>query len=130
MTIKDRIDEFISYKGLTVKAFEQEIGISNGLWAKAKSVSEDVLLKILGRYPQISSEWLLKGMGEMFASSNPVDDEVIRLREEVRRLKDELTRMSDPNLKEKENKVYNLWMKFMQITMEMQELYKEEKERK
>ena len=30
MGIKERIEEFINLKGLTVKAFEQEIGISNG----------------------------------------------------------------------------------------------------
>jgi transcriptional regulator with XRE-family HTH domain len=52
------------------------------------------------------------------------DTEVSKLREENRKLKEELTRMSDPILVEKENKVYNIWMKFMEITEEMQELYK------
>lgn len=54
--------------------------------------------------------------------------ELERLREENRRLKEKLTRMSDPKLIEKENKIYNLWMKFMEITEEMQVLYKEKGE--
>ena len=56
------------------------------------------------------------------------NDELERLREENRRLKQELSRMSDPGMKEKENKIYNLWMKFMEITEEMQVLYKEKGE--
>lgn len=53
-----------------------------------------------------------------------LEEQIIHLREENRRLKEELTRMSDPKLVEKENKIYNLWMKFMEITEEMQVLYK------
>lgn len=63
------------------------------------------------------------------ASISSVDDEVKRLREENAVLKAELARQHDVHLPAKDSKVYNLWMKFMQITMEMQELYKEEKER-
>lgn len=49
------------------------------------------------------------------------------LRREIFELKRELTRMQDPDLESKNNKIYRLWMKFMEITEEMQELYKEEK---
>ena len=55
------------------------------------------------------------------------DDEVERLREENAVLKAELSRKNDVHMPTRDSKVYNLWMKFMQITMEMQELYKEEK---
>ncbi len=63
------------------------------------------------------------------ASTSSVDDEVKRLREENAILKAELSSRNDVNLPAKDSRIYNLWMKFMQITMEMQELYKEEKER-
>lgn len=63
------------------------------------------------------------------ASTSSVDDEVKRLREENAVLKAELARQNDVHMPTKDSKVYNLWMKFMQITMEMQELYKEEKEK-
>lgn len=66
MDIKERINELRDAKNLSVKAFEQQIGISNGLWEKAKSLSEDVLIKIIARYPEINPCWLLKGEGDMF----------------------------------------------------------------
>ena len=89
MEIKDRIDEFIALKGLTVKAFEKEIGISNGLWTKAKTLSEDVLLKTIAHYPEINSDWLLKGKGNMFgpidgeSSISDTDAELIKLSREL-----------------------------------------------
>lgn len=67
--------------------------------------------------------------GDASASSSLLEEEVKRLREENAVLKAELARQHDIQVPVKDSKVYNLWMKFMQITMEMQELYKEEKER-
>lgn len=57
-----------------------------------------------------------------------LEEQVIRLREENNKLKTELTRLNNPNLSQKENRIYNLWMKFMEVTSEMQELYKENEE--
>jgi len=123
MGIKDRIDEFMSFKGLTVKAFEQEIGISNGLWAKAKTVSEDVLLKTIAHFPEINSGWLLKGTGDMCALEG--NDLCAQLLEENRKLREELAKRKDPEQADKSDKIYNLWVKFMEVANEMQELYKE-----
>ena len=123
MSIKDRIDEFMSYKGLTVKAFEQEIGISNGLWAKAKTVSEDVLLKTIAHFPEINSGWLLKGTGDMCAPEG--NDMCAQLLEENRKLREELARMNNPEQADKNERIYSLWVKFMEVASEMQELYKE-----
>jgi hypothetical protein len=129
MGIKDRIDEFINYKCLNIKAFEHEIGISNGLWSKAKTISEEVLLKVIARYPELNSDWLLKGTGGMFAHGGIENDEIELLREENTNLNKELERLKTLKLPTKDSKVYNLWMKFMDITSEMQGLYKEEKEK-
>lgn len=70
MIIKDRINVIRDAKSLSVKAFEHEIGISNGLWEKAKSLSEDVLIKVVARYPEINPCWLLKGEGDMFGGDD------------------------------------------------------------
>lgn len=70
MDIKERINEVREAKHLSAKAFEQEIGISNGLWEKAKSLSEDVLIKVVTKYPEINPWWLLKGEGDMFDEQN------------------------------------------------------------
>ncbi len=53
--------------------------------------------------------------------------EVEALKNENAVLKAELRRMQELKLPTKDSKIYNLWMKFMEITEEMQELYKEEK---
>lgn len=53
--------------------------------------------------------------------------EVEALKNENSVLKAELRRMQELKLPIKDSKIYNLWMKFMEITEEMQELYKEEK---
>ena len=127
MGIKERIEEFINLKGLTVKAFEQEIGISNGLWAKAKTVSEEVLLKVISRYNEINSEWLLKGTGEMFSSEGGDIESIDRLREENERLRLELRHKNDPGYINRESELFSLWMEHMRITEKMMELYQREK---
>lgn len=43
-------------------------------------------------------------------------------------LKREVERLKNLKLPTKDSKIYNLWMKFMEITSEMQELYQKEKE--
>ena len=73
MGIKDRIDEYRLIKDLTPSAFEKEIGLSNGLWNKSKTVSEDVLIKFVERFPEVSEEWLIRGKGTM------IKNEVIRV---------------------------------------------------
>ena len=79
MEIKDRIDEFISFKGLSDKTFESKIGISNGLWRKAKSLSEDVLIKVIEHFPEINEVWLLRGYGNMIKT--PDEQEHLRTSE-------------------------------------------------
>lgn len=64
------------------------------------------------------------------------DETITRMREAIEalqhensELKAELIRLKNLKLPTKESRVYNLWMKFMDITSEMQEMYKEEKEK-
>ncbi len=65
MKVKDRINEFIRFKNLSIKAFEEKIGSSNGSWNKAETISEDVLIRFLETFPEISLEWLFRGQGDM-----------------------------------------------------------------
>lgn len=53
--------------------------------------------------------------------------EIEILKAENANLKSELERLRNLKFPAKEGKIYNLWMKFMEITEEMQELYKDEK---
>lgn len=129
MEIKDRIKQFMDLQKLDIKAFEREIGTSNGSWSGARTLSENVLLKTIARFPELSSDWLLKGKGEMFVketSSNAIEDnnELVRLREENARLREELRMKTDPNQPKKETEVYRLWMEHMKLSEQQIELSK------
>ena len=65
----DRIREVINYSQLSAAAFADTIGISRSglthLLTGRNQPSLDVAKKILAKYPEISTEWLIMGMGEM-----------------------------------------------------------------
>lgn len=65
MTVKDRIQQYIEYKGISVYRLEASAELSKGYWAKTKSISADVVMKISRIYPDLSTEWLLRGEGQM-----------------------------------------------------------------
>ncbi len=68
-TTVDRIKEFIDYKGLSVRKFEEMTGFSNGSFASQfknnKTIGVDKVENILNVFPEINTEWLLTGVGEM-----------------------------------------------------------------
>lgn len=65
MTIKDKIQQYIDYKGISIYRLEANAELSKGYWAKTKSISADVAMKISRIYTDLSAEWLLRGEGEM-----------------------------------------------------------------
>ena len=68
----DRIKQVIEYSQLSSSAFADTIGISRSgmthLLSGRNQPSLDVARKILAKYPEISTEWLIMGMGEMIRS--------------------------------------------------------------
>ena len=42
MTIKEKIQKYIDYKGVSVYRLEAEAGLSKGYWGKTKSISADI----------------------------------------------------------------------------------------
>lgn len=77
--IKERVLYISESKGITREKFFEDLGITYGNFkgkAKEKALSSDVLAKIITKYPEISSEWLLTGNGEMLKSEG--DTEVIK----------------------------------------------------
>lgn len=63
---KDRLLEFLRYKGLGQQKFEISIGMSNG-WANkvGDSIRENTLKKISEVYPELNIAWLKSGVGIM-----------------------------------------------------------------
>lgn len=70
MSEKDRIDKILQMEQLTSAQFAVEIGIQTStlshIMNNRNKPSLDVLKKILHKYPQISSDWLILGSGPMF----------------------------------------------------------------
>lgn len=70
--------------------------------------------------------------GESSAKSRDVEelkDYISHLQKENQELRSELSLKKDPDLQSKESEIYRLWMKQMEITERMQELYQSQKER-
>ena len=62
--------EFISAKGLSVAEFERLCGLSNGYVRKVKdSLGKRGLSDILRKFPDLNSDWLLTGKGDMLIPS-------------------------------------------------------------
>lgn len=69
----NRLELFINSLGISVRAFENIVGTSNGLIRKAISNKTDIqskwISKIVENFPQLNIVWLLTGNGEMLIPS-------------------------------------------------------------
>lgn len=63
--IKERILQFIEFKGISKYKFYQETGITRGVLDKESGISEDNVAKFIAYSSEINLEWLLLGKGEM-----------------------------------------------------------------
>ena len=72
-----RIKEFIDFKGLSVRKFEEAVGFSNGAFATQyknnKSIGSDKIENILYSFPELNTEWLLTGKGDMLKSEGAIE---------------------------------------------------------
>ena len=76
-SIKQRIVEYLDYRGITKEDFysKTEISPSNFKGNAAKSeLGGDKIAKILTCYPDINAEWLLTGKGEMLSEQKSRTD--------------------------------------------------------
>lgn len=70
-SVKQRLIEFIRYKGISQRKFEQNVSLSNGFVNNiSKGIGADKLQKILSIYPDLNQAWLLTGEGEMLADTS------------------------------------------------------------
>lgn len=72
--ISDRIALIIKEEGISIRAFEQHIGCSNGVISKCINKGTDIsslwVSKIIETFPKVDPKWLLTGKGSMLASSS------------------------------------------------------------
>lgn len=66
MSVKDRLKDFIKYKGLSIRKFEElsqlNYGYINGIRV---SIQPDKVKSIASGFPDLNTGWLLTGEGEM-----------------------------------------------------------------
>jgi hypothetical protein len=66
MTLKDRLQEFLTSKSLSQGRFEKSVKLSTGFVNNiGDGISTQSLIKILESYPDLNATWLLTGHGEM-----------------------------------------------------------------
>ena len=65
-TVKDRTIQFIKYKGISMKTFEEQCNLSTGyVTSMRKGYGSEKLSNVLKAFPELNREWLLYGEGEM-----------------------------------------------------------------
>ncbi|KZS41873.1 hypothetical protein AWE51_00055 [Aquimarina aggregata] len=71
MNVKSRLKEYVSYKKLSIRQFENSINASNSyVNSISRSIGVDKLEAIVEKYPDLDLKWLLTGKGEMLSSQN------------------------------------------------------------
>lgn len=69
MGMLERLNEYIAFKGYSMKAFEESVGMSNGALGttikNGQGIRSDKLENILTVHKDLSAEWLLRGIGSM-----------------------------------------------------------------
>lgn len=66
VSVKQRLIQFIKYKGISQRKFENMINVSNGFINNiSKSIGAEKLYRIQSIFPELNDAWLLTGEGSM-----------------------------------------------------------------
>ena len=119
MSTVERIKMYLDYRNIPVRRAEKESGVSNATFANAMknpkgTVGSDKIESFLRAYPEVSAEWLLRGTGPMLIGEGENHEQIFKAM----------------NLPPNSGKIIEVWMKFMEVTEGMQEVYKLSKSNK
>lgn len=64
--IKERILQFANSLGISKREFYKIINVSRGTLESKTGITEDIVSKFIASFPEISTDWLLKGEGDMY----------------------------------------------------------------
>ena len=109
MSAADRLREYLRFKGINNSQAEIHCGLSNGYVSSSKSMGSDKLEKILNTYHDLSAEWLMRGIGSMLVCDKPNAEQVFKVL----------------NMPTNSDKIIDVWMKFMELTQGMQDIYRQ-----
>lgn len=65
MAVKDRLKEYLLTKKLSIREFERNCGLSNGLAARISSTTSPSTLNKISHSSDLNVDWLLTGEGDM-----------------------------------------------------------------
>lgn len=68
MSDKERIKQYLEYKGISKNKFYSQTGLSIGFLDSGSSLGVDKARIIINKYPDISLNWLIMGIGDMLRS--------------------------------------------------------------
>lgn len=75
MCVKERLIEYIKYKGVGQNKFAESIGVSSGYVNNIrKSIQPDKIFSISKKYPDLNTGWLLTGEGTMLRKPQSIGD--------------------------------------------------------
>ena len=69
-TIKEKIIQYLDFKGISKYDFYQKTGVSNGVLSQKSGMSEDNIMRFLSYYDDINTDWLFYGKGEMIKTKS------------------------------------------------------------
>lgn len=96
-----RIKSLISQLGLSTRSFALNCGLRQNTLSNqlngVRELSLSTISAILAAYPEVSSEWLLRGVGEMFKTEIPDAnaDRVMKLVDTIATLQDTINGKND-----------------------------------
>ena len=68
--VQERLNEFITYLGISVSQFEQSIGVGNGFVSNTNERMRNSSRNLItSHYPELNMDWLIKGKGGMLNSN-------------------------------------------------------------
>lgn len=78
MSVKERIKQYINYKGISTRQFTISIGVSPSYVSNMnKSIQPDKLDSIAKHYPDLNTGWLMTGEGQMIKEDAPLNNVLV-----------------------------------------------------
>ena len=78
--IKDRVLLFIENQKLNKSIFFADLGLSYSNFKgiqKNSALNSDAIVSILTKYPNLSTDWLIKGKGEMIINNEKIENNIV-----------------------------------------------------